>query len=66
MKYLGERTTMTLRYPVRYGETLERRAAAQGIGINELICSDVERGNRNFEKQNGGEAVKNGSHKADR
>jgi hypothetical protein len=63
MKFLGDRIQMTLRYPVGLKETLERRAAAMGISANELICSDVERGNKNFERQNGGEAVKSGSRK---
>ena len=57
MKYLGERNQITLRYPITFRETMEGRAAARGLTLNELICDDIERGNRNFERQNGGEAV---------
>lgn len=63
--YLGDRTQITLRYPIRLKETMERRATAQGLTLNELICADIEKCNRNFERQNGGEAV-HGSGKAGR
>src|SRR5208282_3992055 len=64
MKNLGERITMTLRYPLGFKETLELRANALSLSLNELICRDVERANRNFERQNGGEKT-NGSSKTD-
>lgn len=66
MKYLGERIHVTLRYPIALKETLELRAQAQGKTVNEVICADIERANRNFERQNGKEETHHGSGKTDR
>ena len=54
MKYLGEREHITLRYPSSLKDTLEKRAAALDMALNEVICHDIERANKLFERQNGG------------